>query len=324
MKDLLPRSWSAVRKGYTGRVVLALVSVVLGGLLFLKITGRQDIFSYQGIKTHTPWFGEYEVWVRSINIFLEWKQSDTGSMLGALTQGLDFLRNAYTKTTDKKLWGMASWQLDIGKGILFIEQTRHCFGVLSSWFQTIDLLSKEYAVLISGYNLIQEDIGNVVENLPDSATRSCLQNYLQWLQNSLDSLALTYRNIDTIGSDYYELLGAYRSVWGQCEWIENLVAVVTKLYNQTLSVNQILMQVQKALRSHDIAQYNEMCKFGGVHWLTWLQQTSWQAVQSVKTTVPALQPVTHITEYIQSLKDKVVTLSGDDASKMRWDKLLWR
>lgn len=292
-------------------VILAITVMVLGWLLFLKFTGRQDIFSYQGIKTQTPWFSEYQSWINAINAFLEWSKTKTGSVQWSLTQGIWFLRAAYLKTKDKQLAWILSGELLKSQGIQIIEETAACVRLLSSGYTTIGLITDEYGVLISWYNQTQQKFSATIASLPSSTTKSCLQSYLDGLQGSMESLALTYKNIDGITSDYNVLLEAYRKQGGQCGSVGEVYAKIMSLYTKMQSVNAILEQVQSKLDSHRVDKYNELCRYWNIQWMTWLQQSSFQLSQSIKESVPSFQHVSNLMDYVKGLEEKVIIKSGD-------------
>lgn len=69
--SLLPTMKPNRNNDFTQRIVLCIVTVVLSGLLFIKITGRQNIFSYQGIHSDTPGLRTYFSGITTINSWLK-------------------------------------------------------------------------------------------------------------------------------------------------------------------------------------------------------------------------------------------------------------
>ncbi len=306
------------REGFTQWIVLVLVALMLGGLLFIKFTGRQDIFSYQGIRSTTPGFGLYNSGVQSIN---SWLKYETGDVTASLKQGIQFLQDAYSNTQDKQLLQLLSGQLEKAKSLDFINTTTTCFDILQSWFITMGGILDQYETLTSGFQSVNKGLQEAISVLPASATKECLTKYKNNLKNSLEGLVLTYKNIDVLSQQYDFIVGGYTKVLGSCESLQEILADMDNLYIKLKTTNDVITSVQKHLDANDVEKYNELCGYGTIQWLSGLQVESRRLVKSFGAlTAPALQKVNNVSEYIEELQQQIITISGDDTKK-RWQQL---
>lgn len=234
----------------------------------------------------------------------------TGESSQSITQGIAFLQSAFQKTKDKQLLDILSGEISKAKWIEFFEQTKLCYTLLASGYMTIWNITDTYANIMSGYAQMQTTFKENISVLPNSKTKTCMQSYLDWLQWSLESLTLTYKNIDGLNSQYQNLLVAYKWNGWECWAIGWIVNNLTDLYVKMQSVNAIIGQVQKNLDSKEVSKYDELCKFGGIQGLSWLQQSSRQVLSSTKEIVPKLKRVTNIGQYIKDLQNKAKEISN--------------
>ncbi|MFA7285103.1 MAG: hypothetical protein WC004_04775, partial [Candidatus Absconditabacterales bacterium] len=163
---------------------------------------------------------------------------------------------------------------------------------------------------------INSDFEELVTLLPASATKTCLTTYRDNLKGSLDSLMLTYKNIDIASKQYDSEVVAYTKQLGSCTAWKESFDRMDALYERLKTVNAAIANVQKHLDSNDIAQYNELCAYGTVQGLTGLQSESWKLVQSLgSTTTSTLQQVDNVDEYVQQLREQTKIITGTANSR---------
>lgn len=285
------------------RWVMLIIVVVLGFLLFVKFTGRQDIFSYQGVKTQTPWFQRYRSGVQTINQRLtQW-----GQWTWLLDQGKKLFDIAKHRIVDKQLSQTLDIQLDKLKELDLITTTTTCIDTLLTWYELIQSTKHEYSSMMDSYQILKSTLAKRVKDLPDSQTKTCLITYMQWLTQAIEGLTMTSRNIDQLGSRYHVLLTSYEPWTGSCSSFDGLIDHIGRLHQTMMRVHDTIKTVQWRLDSYSVSEYNTLCTYWSVHGLTWLQAQSRSVVQFMKQGEVWLKKVDNVLEYLNQLKQRLQT-----------------
>ena len=121
-------------KDISSWIVFSFLALILSGLLLLKVSGQQNIFSYQGIRNNTPGFSSYKSGIQAINDYLN---TSLGTQGLQLEEGISSLENAMNETTDKSLLALLSGQLKSVQDIKIISEISHCIDVITSGYNTI-------------------------------------------------------------------------------------------------------------------------------------------------------------------------------------------
>ncbi|HMY80643.1 MAG TPA: hypothetical protein PLW93_01665 [Candidatus Absconditabacterales bacterium] len=285
------------------RGVMLIIVVVLGFLLFVKFTGRQDIFSYQGVKTQTPGFQRYRSGVQTINQRL----TQGGQGTGLLDQGKKLFDIAKHRIVDKQLSQTLDIQLDKLKELDLITTTTTCIDTLLTGYELIQSTKHEYSSMMDSYQILKSTLAKRVKDLPDSQTKTCLITYMQGLTQAIEGLTMTSRNIDQLGSRYHVLLTSYEPGTGSCSSFDGLIDHIGRLHQTMMRVHDTIKTVQGRLDSYSVSEYNTLCTYGSVHGLTGLQAQSRSVVQFMKQGEVGLKKVDNVLEYLNQLKQRLQT-----------------
>lgn len=296
-------------------IVFVMVTLLLWALLVIKFTGRQDLFSYQGVKPETPWFALYSSGVQTIN---NWLKSGSGNVWSALKNGVGLLQESYRSTKDKNLLGALSWQLRKAQSLELVVEAQACFDMLETGFTTMGNIVQEYQSLLDNYQTVSTQFSVAIGVLPNSSTKECLQSYLDNLKTSFESLVLVYKNIDTLSQSLNGLIVNYSQSLGSCDSLWLVVGRITSLYSSMQQVNGVLEQVKKNLDTHSVDNYNKLCQYGTVQWLTWLQAQSWNLIKVMDSLPQAgLEKVNNIDSYLEKLKQQTTTTTASGSSRLQ-------
>lgn len=104
-------------KDISSRIIFSFLALLLSGLLLLKFSGQQSIFSYQGIRNNTAGFSSYKSGIHAINNYLN---TALGTQSLQLDEGINNLEQALGETTDKNLLALLSDQLKSAQDIKII------------------------------------------------------------------------------------------------------------------------------------------------------------------------------------------------------------
>lgn len=228
-----------------------------------------------------------------------------------MQEGIQTLQRAYTVTKNKELLSVLSGEIHKAKSLDVIQTTTTCFDALQSGFVTMRGILHEYETLTSGFVAVQSGFEDAIAQLPTSTTKQCLIAYKDNLQRSLDSLVLTYKNIDLIAQQYDEEVVAYTKKLGPCtSWQESFVRM-NILHNKLKTVNAAIATVQNYLEAGAIPQYNELCAYGTIAGLTGLQTESRKLLQALgsSTTAPSFQQVDDLQQYLDDLNKQSQTVT---------------
>lgn len=279
--------------------------IILTILLILKISWNNILFSYQWISDNTPWYTSYISWINLINSLIN---NSTWDKEIVISKTKEYLRKSISESFDKKLISYGSGQLLALRNIELIEETKECIDLLVTWYLTIIDIKENFLTISSGYSAVSQILSERIKSLPSSSTKTCLEQYLQNLESSLQLLTNTYKNISSIHSDYTKSLESYNTNgWGLCPGIEDVVHNLSELQNQILLTLRIIDSVKNKLNSYDIKEYDSLCIYGTIQWLTWLQEKSWSVKQTMDTFEINLIKSSNVKEYVQKIID---SLSG--------------
>lgn len=300
------------------RLVFGIIIVLLWWLLYSKLSGHQEIFSYRSIDT-LPGYASYQSTIKAINKVLVWW---TWSSTSALQKGVEQLQDTIKKVRNRSLYSLSSGSLIQAQALLMLSKTNDCYDLLIDGYHHTQSIHTGYNLLTSGYVTMKYSLQSVLWVLPSSATKECLQGYTNSLSDIYDSLVLTNRTINTLDSSYSTILYTYKGVQGDCGWLKKLVDSLSGLQYRIESINQIIFAVQKSLDSRQIAKYNDFCKYQGIVWLSWLQKLSWDTLTQSTSLWWSLSKVKDLKWYIQQLIDTSTTswwnMNNSWSSIRRW------
>ncbi len=299
-------------------IIFSVLVLVLSGLLLLKVSGQQNIFSYQWIRNTTAWFNSYKSGIQAINNYLN---TSLGTQSLQLEEGINSLQQSVSKTTDKGLLALLSGQLKEAQDIKIIWQISHCIDVISSGYNTISTIKTEYNGILRAYDDTKKKFKNRITLLPEGESKTCLSSYLQGLDNSMEALIFTHNNIQNIENQYGVLLMDYKDTAYTCGYLENVTKQLTQMVTSMNKVKTIIDWVNEKLDKQDKEELDELCAYGQIQGLTGLQSVSWKITQELQSTKTSLNQVKDIKEYVNSLIRKSVVSTGE-SKQTRYQNLV--
>ena len=294
-------------KDISGWIIFSVLALILSGLLLLKVSGQQNIFSYQGIRNTTAGFTSYKSGIQAINEYLN---TSLGTQGLQLDEGINSLEQAMNETTDKSLLALLSGQLKSVQDIKIISEITHCIDVITSGYNAIGNIKSEYNDILIGYDESKRKFNERIDILPEGETKVCLSSYLDGLESSMEALIFTHNNIQSIENQYGTLLTDYKDTASTCGSIEDVSNQLTDMYATMNKVKTIIDGVNAKLDEQNEEELGELCAYGQVQGLTGLQSVSWKITQDLKTAQSSLGEVKNIKEYINGLMRKSVVSSG--------------
>jgi hypothetical protein len=296
-------------KDISSRIIFSFLALLLSGLLLLKFSGQQSIFSYQGIRNNTAGFSSYKSGIQAINNYLN---TALGTQSLQLDEGINNLEQALGETTDKNLLALLSDQLKSAQDIKIIWEISHCIDIITSGYNTIGSIKSEYNNILIGYDESKRKFKERIDILPEGETKICLSSYLKGLENSMEALIFTHNNIQNIEDQYGTLLTDYKDTAHTCWSIESVSNQLTQMHSTMNKVKTIIDGVNTKLEEQEEEKLEELCAYGQIQGLTGLQSSSRKITQDLKTTQSTLGEVKNIKEYINSLMRKSVVSSGEN------------